>query len=155
MALKTQVVFLKDVPEGAPIGYEGTWRAPRRTRIATLPVGYNDGLSFRLSNRGEALVRGRRAPIVGRISMDYTTLDVGHIPGVGVGDPVTLIGRQGAESIGLEQVAERAGTIAYEIACSVGKRVERVYRGGEVVLTPQPPPPPATRRAPSPTRAFE
>jgi alanine racemase len=153
MALRTQVVFLKDVPGGAPIGYEGTWRAPHRTRIATLPVGYNDGLSFRLSNRGEALVRGQRAPIVGRISMDYTTLDVGHIPGVAVGDPVTLIGRQGAESIGLEEVAERAGTIAYEIACSLGKRVERVYRGGDVVLTPKPPPP-AARRAAAPSRAF-
>src|SRR5688572_6127437 len=137
MSLKTQIVFLKDVPEGAPVGYDASWRAPRRTRIATIPVGYNDGLCWRLSNRGEALVRGRRAPIVGRISMDYTTIDVGRIPGVAVGDRVTLIGEQGQESIGLEEVAEKAGTIPYEVACSVGKRVKRIYRGGEVLLSPR------------------
>jgi alanine racemase len=140
MSLATQVVFLKDLPRGAPVGYEATWRAPHPTRIATLPVGYNDGVSWRLSNRGEVLIRGRRAPIVGRVSMDYTTVDVGHIPGVSVGDRVTLIGRQGEERIGLEEVARRADTIPYEIACAVGKRVERTYHGGEVTLFPAPRP---------------
>jgi alanine racemase len=141
MSLETQVVFLKDLPRGAPAGYEGTWRAPHPTRIAILPVGYNDGVSWRLSNRGEVLIRGRRAPIVGRVSMDYTTVDVGTIPGASVGDRVTLIGSQGEERIGLEEVARRADTIPYEIACAVGKRVERTYRGGEVALFPAAPPP--------------
>jgi alanine racemase len=131
LSLHSQVVFLKDVPAGARIGYAGTWRAPRATRIATLPVGYNDGLPWRLGNQGQVLVRGLRAPIVGRVSMDYTTVDVGHIPGVAVGDRATLIGGQGEERIGLEEVARRAGTIPYEITCAVGKRVERLYRGGE------------------------
>jgi alanine racemase len=131
LSLHSQVVFLKDVPAGARIGYAGTWSAPRPTRIATLPVGYNDGLPWRLGNQGEVLVRGRRAPIVGRVSMDYTTVDVGHIPGVEVGDRATLIGVQGGERIALEELAGRAGTIPYEITCAVGKRVERLYRGGE------------------------
>lgn len=131
LSLHSQVVFLKDVPRGAPVGYGSQWRAPQATRIATLPVGYNDGLSWRLGNRGEVLVRGRRAPIVGRVSMDYTTVDVGHIPGVSVGDRVTLIGRQDGDAIDLEDLAARADTVPYEISCSVGKRVERLYVGGE------------------------
>jgi alanine racemase len=98
LSLHSQVVFLKDVPAGAAIGYAGTWTAERATRIATLPVGYNDGLSWRLGNSGEVLVRGRRARIVGRVSMDYTTVDVGHIPGVQVGDHATLIGAQAASA---------------------------------------------------------
>lgn len=131
LSLHSQVVFLKDVPRSAPIGYASTWTAPRDTRIATLPIGYDDGLSWRLGNVGEVLVRGRRAPIVGRVSMDYTTIDVGHIPGVEVGDRVTLIGAQGADALALGELAERAGTVPYEISCSVGKRVQRVYRGSE------------------------
>jgi len=127
MSLRTQVVYLKDVPAGTPVGYNGTHVTSRPTRIATLPVGYNDGLAYRLSNRGRALVRGQLAPIVGSVSMDYTTLDVGHIPGVSVGDVVTFIGKDGALSIGIPELASLVGTIPYEIACSVGKRVRRVY----------------------------
>jgi alanine racemase len=138
MSLRSQVVFLKDVPQGATVGYGGTWRAPHATRIATLPIGYNDGLPWRLGNCGEVLVRGQRAPIAGRVSMDYTTIDVGHIPGVVVGDRVTIFGADRGAEIRLEEVATRAGTIPYEITCSVGKRVERIYRGGEPVLYPVP-----------------
>jgi len=127
MSLRTQVVYLKDVPSGTPVGYNGTHVTSRSTRIATLPVGYNDGLAYRLSNRGRALVRGQLAPIVGAISMDYTTLDVGHIKGVSVGDVVTLIGQDGDQRIGIPDVASLIGTIPYEVACSVGKRVGRVY----------------------------
>src|SRR5688572_6916822 len=105
-------------------------------RIATLPVGYNDGVPWRLGNCGEVLVRGQRAKIVGRVSMDYTTIDVGTIPGVVVGDRVTLFGADRGAQITLEEVAARAGTIPYEITCSVGKRVERIYRGGEPMLIP-------------------
>lgn len=127
MSLRTQVVYLKDVPPGTPVGYNGTHVTSQTTRIATLPVGYNDGLAYRLSNKGRALVRGALAPIVGAISMDYTTLDVGHIPGVSVGDVVTLIGKDGDQRIGIPELASLVGTIPYEVACSVGKRVRRVY----------------------------
>jgi alanine racemase len=136
MSLRSQIVFLKDVPRGTTIGYGNTWCAPRRTRLATLPLGYNDGVDWRLSNRGEALVRGCRAPIVGRVSMDYTTLDVTHIRGVRGGDTATLIGRDGDERIRVEDVAVAADTIPYEITCSIGRRVARVYRGGEHTSTP-------------------
>ena len=131
MSLRTQVVYLKDVPAGTPIGYNGTWVSAEPTRIATLPIGYNDGLAYRLSNRGRALVRGRMAPIVGSISMDYTMLDVGDVPGVSVGDTVTLIGGDGEQSIGMGELASLVGTIPYEIACSVGKRVRRLYARDE------------------------
>jgi alanine racemase len=127
MSLRTQVVYLKDVPAGTPIGYNGTHVTSRPTRIATLPVGYNDGLAYRLSNCGRALVRGRHVPIVGAISMDYTMLDVGAVPDVGVGDVVTLVGTDGEHRLGIPEVASLAGTIPYEVACAVGKRVRRVY----------------------------
>jgi alanine racemase len=127
LRLRTQVIYFKDVPAGTPIGYNGTHVTARATRIATLPIGYNDGLAYRLSNRGRALVRGQLAPIVGAISMDYTMLDVGHIHGACVGDTVTLIGQDGEHSITIPEIASLVGTIPYEIACSVGKRVQRVY----------------------------
>ncbi|MFN0244416.1 MAG: alanine racemase [Planctomycetota bacterium] len=136
MSLKSQIVFLKDVPAGTPVGYASTWVAPRATRIATLPLGYNDGVSWRLGNCGEVLVRGQRAPIVGRVSMDYTTIDVGQVPGARVGDLVTLIGSDGNESIRVEEVAGRASTIAYEVTCSLGKRVQRTYVGGAEIEIP-------------------
>lgn len=136
LSLRTQVVFLKDIPAGYPVGYGSTWKSDRPTRIATLPVGYNDGVAWRLGNKGEVLVRGVRARIVGRVSMDYTTVDVGHIRGVEVGDVVTLIGSDGAQTITAEEIAAKADTIAYEITCSVGKRVARVPRGGLDVFVP-------------------
>lgn len=129
MSLRTQVVYLKDVPAGTPVGYNGTHVTSRPTRIATLPIGYNDGLAYRLSNRGRVLVRGRPAPIVGAVSMDYTMIDVGEVPDVSVGDTVTLIGSDGEARITVSELARLVGTIPYEIACSVGKRVRRVYRG--------------------------
>lgn len=132
MSLHSQIVFLKDLPKGATVGYGGTWTAQRPTRIATIPCGYNDGVAWRLANKGEVLVRGARARIVGRVSMDYTCIDVGEIPGVSVGDRVTLVGAQGDERITLEELADAAGTIPYEISCAIGKRVERLYVGGEL-----------------------
>ncbi len=127
MSLRTQVVYMKDVPAGTPIGYNGTHVTARATRVATLPIGYNDGLSYRLSNRGRAIVQGALAPIIGSVSMDYTMLDVGHIPGVRTGDAVTLIGRDGEHVIGAPELATLIGTIPYEVCCSIGKRVRRVY----------------------------
>jgi alanine racemase len=139
LSLRTQLVFLKDVPAGTPIGYCSTWRAERATRIATLPIGYNDGVPWRLSNCGEVIVRGRRAPIVGRVSMDYITVDVGHIAGASVGDTATLIGTDRHETITVEELAQKVGTIAYEITCSVGRRVQRLYLGGENLELPAQP----------------
>ncbi|HKB17065.1 MAG TPA: alanine racemase C-terminal domain-containing protein, partial [Planctomycetota bacterium] len=130
LSLRTQVVFLKDVPAGTSVGYDRLFLVPKPTRLATIPLGYHDGLPWNLGNRGEVLVRGARVPIVGAVSMDYATVDVGGIPGVRVGDAVTLIGRDGGEEITAEDVAGRAGTIAYEIVCGIGRRVRRVFVGG-------------------------
>ena len=136
LQLKTQVIFLKDFGPGTPIGYERQHITSRSTRIATLPVGYNDGYPFRLGGRGEVLIRGRRAPVVGRVSMDYTTVDVGDIPGVSVGDEVVLLGTVGDETVSGAELAERTGTIPYEIFTRLGKRVERVYHGGRADPAP-------------------
>jgi len=142
MSLRTRVVFLKDVPAGTPVGYSSTWKAPRATRIATLPIGYADGLPWRNGGCGEVLIHGHRAPIVGRVSMDYTTVDVGHIPGLKVGDVATLLGSDGDDQISLEEIARQAGTIPYEICCSIGRRVARVFTGA----TPRPSTPQPTAR---------
>ncbi len=127
MAFKTTIVLIKDFPGGASIGYGRTFTTERPTKIATIPVGYGDGYGWVLSNRGEALVRGCRAPIVGRISMDMCALDVGHIPDCEVGDEVVLMGRQGKEYISANEIAEKVGTISYEILCALGKRAPRVF----------------------------
>ncbi|NJN14341.1 MAG: hypothetical protein HC813_01450 [Planctomycetes bacterium] len=131
LSLFTQVIFLKDHPSGRPIGYGREHTTSRRTRIATLPVGYNDGYPYRLSGKGEVLIRGRRAPVVGRVSMDYTMVDVGALPGVSSGDDVVLIGGSGEERIGALELADRSGTIIYEILTGIGKRVARVYTSRE------------------------
>lgn len=127
LSLKTQIIFLKDHPAGSPIGYNGRFVTTEPTRIATLPLGYNDGVPYRLGNRGHVLVRGKKAPIVGAISMDYTTIDIGKIPGARVGDTVTVLGRDGHNEIRAEEVAATLETIAYEITCAIGKRVRREY----------------------------
>ena len=128
MSLRTRIIFLKDLPAGSKVGYEGTYVTHSTRRIATIPVGYNDGVPWRLSNQGQVLVRGQRAPIVGRVSMDYTTIDVTDIPGVEAGDVTTLIGRDGDDELFLRDVASTAETIPYEVACSIGKRVARIFR---------------------------
>jgi alanine racemase len=137
LSLKTQVIFLRDLPAGAPIGYGREHVTAQPTRVATLPVGYNDGYPWRLKDRGEVLVRGRRAPVVGRVSMDYLTVDVGEIPGVSVGDEVTLLGRSGERAITAFELAERSGTIPYEIFTRLGKRVARVYRSAREGARPR------------------
>jgi len=152
MSLRSQVVMLKDVASGACLGYGSTWRAPRATRIATLAIGYADGVPWALSNCGEVLVHGTRAPIVGRVSMDYTTIDVGAIDGVRVGDTATFFGSDGDEQLSVSEVARKAGTIAYEITCQVGPRVKRVQVGGRDALLPiQSTPADQPSRAPSGT----
>ena len=123
---KTHIASLRTVPAGALVGYNGTFAAPEATTIALLPVGYADGLSRKLSNRGFVLIRGQRAPIIGRISMDLTTIDVRGIDGVSAGDEVVLIGEQGSQQITADDHAQWAETISYEILCGLAARVERV-----------------------------
>lgn len=127
LALKAKIIHLKKVPSGTKISYGGTWEATTPTTIATLPVGYGDGYSRLLSNKGQMLVRGQKAPIAGRICMDLTMLDVGHIKDVGIGDEVVLIGQQGDESITADEVAARLDTINYEVVTNLMARVKRVY----------------------------
>jgi alanine racemase len=127
LALKARIIHLKTVPAGTRISYGGTWESPSATTIATIPVGYGDGYSRRLSNRGQMLVKGKRAPIAGRVCMDLTMLDVGHIEGVKVGDEAVLIGRQGEEEISADEIAGLLDTINYEVTTALMARVERVY----------------------------
>jgi alanine racemase len=126
LAWKTRVTAVRTIAPGATVGYGATFRAERTTRLALLPAGYADGLSRLLSNRGAALVRGQRAPIVGRVSMDQTTIDVTGIPGVAAGDETVLIGAQGEECITADDLAQATGTISYEVLCAIGARVPRV-----------------------------
>jgi len=127
LSFKSRVVFLKDVPSGTPLGYGAAFHARRPSRIATVPVGYADGLNRSLSNRGHAIVRGHAGRMVGNISMDLTLLDVTDIPGVAVGDEVILIGSSGAASINAMDIARLIGTVPYEVLCTIGKRVPRIY----------------------------
>ncbi|MGE5199481.1 MAG: alanine racemase [Rhodospirillaceae bacterium] len=126
MSLRSRVAAVKGVRPGEIIGYGGRFTAERPTTMAVVPAGYADGIDWRLAGRGWALVRGRRAPIVGSVCMDMITLDVTGI-GAEPGDEVALTGRQGADEITVEEVAGWAGTIPYELLCRVGARVERVY----------------------------
>jgi alanine racemase len=123
MRVVTRIEHLKTVPEGTPLGYGCTFTTARRSAIATVPAGYADGVRRGLSNRGHMSVRGRLAPVVGRVSMDLTILDVTDVPGVELGDEVVLFGGGG---ISVEDVAEAAGTISYEITCGISPRVPRV-----------------------------
>ncbi|RLB04423.1 MAG: alanine racemase [Deltaproteobacteria bacterium] len=129
MSWKSQVADLKRVPAGFPISYGRTFFTQRPSLIAAIPVGYADGYSRLFSNRGEVLIKGRRAPVVGRVCMDWTMVDVTDIKGVEVGEEVVLMGRQLDQEITPEELARQIGTIPYEILCSVGKRVPRIYKG--------------------------
>lgn len=134
MELKSQVIFVKEVEAGAEIGYGGTFTAPRKMKIATVPVGYGDGYPRGLSNKGYVLVHGERAPIVGRICMDQFMIDVTRIPNVKEGDWATLIGREGEGQITMEELGELSGRFNYELACCIGKRIPRIYlKSGKMV----------------------
>jgi len=122
----TAIGRLKELPPGHAIGYGTTFHTKRASRIATLPVGYADGYRRGLTNRGEVLVRGQRARIVGRVSMDLVTIDVTDIEGAALGDEVVLLGRQGNDEIPVEEFSSKLDTISYEVFCGIGKRVPRV-----------------------------
>ncbi len=128
MTLKTRIHFLKSVPSGTRISYGGTFTARRQSLIATLPIGYADGYSRHLSNQGEVLIHGKRAPVVGKVCMDFVMVDVTDIPHVSLGDEAILMGKQGKELITPEEIAEKINSISYEVLCLIGKRVPRVYK---------------------------
>jgi alanine racemase len=132
MRVRTEIVALRSVPRDAGVGYGKTWRAPRDSQVATIPMGYGDGLSRALSNKGHVLVRGRRAPIVGAVSMDMTSIDVTGVPGVQIGDEVVVLGWQrgplGEATLTAEEIAAQSGTIAWEVLTAVSRRVPRFYR---------------------------
>jgi alanine racemase len=128
MTLKTHIHFLKSVAPGTRISYGGTFITKRESLIATLPIGYADGYSRHLSNQGQVLIRGKRAPIVGKVCMDFTMVDVTEIPNVSLGDEVILMGKQGKEQITVEEIAKKINSISYEVLCLVGKRVPRIYK---------------------------
>jgi alanine racemase len=127
LALRSVITHLKTVDSGATVGYGALWRAGGKALVATVAIGYADGVHRARANRGHALVRGRRAPLIGMVSMDAITLDVTDVPGVKVGDLVTLIGQDGDQRITAEEVAQWSGTISYEVLTSIGPRVERRY----------------------------
>lgn len=126
-SLQTHVAQIRTIQPGDTISYNGTFTARRPTRVAVLPIGYADGLSRRVSNRGQVLIRGQRAPIVGLVCMDMVMVDITEVPGAVVGDEVVLIGRQGQDRITATEMATWTGTIPYEVLCSIGPRVPRVY----------------------------
>jgi len=127
MSLHSRIVLLKWVPKGETIGYGCTFEASRKSLVATVPIGYDDGYLRGLSNRGHVIVRGTFAPVVGRISMDLTILDVTSVEGVEIGDPVTLLGRDGDLEIPAEELARIVGTLSYEVTCGIGQRIPRKY----------------------------
>ncbi|MCD6352161.1 MAG: alanine racemase [Armatimonadetes bacterium] len=130
LSLHAKVALVKTLHAGDSAGYGRTWKAPGTRRIALLPLGYADGYKRTLSNNAEVLIKGRRVPIIGRISMDAALVDVTEVPGVEIGEMAVLLGAQDGEEIRVEELAERAGTIVQDIATSLGPRLPRVYRGG-------------------------
>ena len=134
MELKSHIAYIKTVEAGVQISYGGTFTTQRETRVATIPVGYADGYARGLSNKGSVLIRGKRAPILGRVCMDQFMVDVTDIPQAKELDEVVLLGRSGEEQITLEELGELSGRFNYEFACCISKRVPRIYfKDGQVM----------------------
>lgn len=129
MSLRTRISFLKNVPVDRPLSYGRTYQTSGTTRIATLPVGYSHGYRAGFSNNGFVVVKGKRCPVVGRVTMDQTLVDVGGVNGVKRWDVVTLLGKDGRESISAEEMAQWLGTIPYEIVCSIHSHIQRFCIG--------------------------
>lgn len=134
MSLRSRLVQVRQLPAGVPVSYARTHITSRATRVGVVPVGYGHGYSWLLSNRGRMLVRGRSAPILGRVTMDLTMVDLTDHGEVAVGDEVVLFGEQAGARLPIEEVAAGSETLPYEVLCTIGKRVTRLYvRGGEVM----------------------
>lgn len=134
MELKTQISYIKEVVKGTPISYGRTYYTHDISKIATVPIGYADGYSRLLSNKGRVLVKGEYAPIIGKICMDQFMIDVTHIKDINIGDDIILVGTQGNKTVTAEEIAELIGTINYEIVCMISKRIPRVYIKNNAVL---------------------
>ena len=135
LSLKSHIIYIKEIEQGDAVSYGGTYIAKERRRVATIPVGYGDGYPRALSNIGYVLIRGRKAPIIGRVCMDQFMVDVTDIPDAVEYDEVTLIGRDGENVITIEELSELSGRFNYELVCDLGKRIPHVYfKNGEVVL---------------------
>jgi alanine racemase len=128
MRVRSEIVDLRTLEVGEAVGYGALFRASRKSRIATIPMGYADGLSRHLSNRGHVLVHGVRAPIVGAVSMDMSMIDVTDVPNVSLRDEVVVLGTQEKQVIAADELAAQAGTIAWEVLTSISRRVPRFYR---------------------------
>lgn len=136
MELKAYVSYVKTLEPGIEIGYGGTYTTTKKTRVATIPVGYADGYSRCLSGKGSVLIHGKKAPILGRVCMDQFMVDVTDIDNVCVGDRVTLFGKDGDSCITIEEISAMAHSFNYEFVCDIGKRIPRVYyRHGKVIET--------------------
>ncbi|MBP7476029.1 MAG: alanine racemase [Pyrinomonadaceae bacterium] len=131
MSVRSKIGMIKRIEKGESVGYGRTFTADRDILIATVPIGYHDGYRRALSNRGRMIVRGKYAPVVGLVSMDWTTIDVTEIPEAAVGDEVTIIGSDGDSQILAEDLSRIVDTISYEITCGIGPRVPRIYLGGK------------------------
>ena len=127
LELKSHVAFVKSIDKGTPVSYGGTFVAKNRMNIATIPVGYGDGYPRSLSNKGYVLIKGKRAPIIGRVCMDQFMVDVSDIEDVRFGDEVVLVGKSGGEILPVETLSELSGRFPYEFICNLGKRIPRVY----------------------------
>jgi alanine racemase len=127
LSWKAAILAVKELPMGTLVGYGGTFRTERPTKIAMLAAGYADGVPHRMSNRGKVIAGGQLAPVVGAVSMDLTTIDITDVPGLGPGDAVTLLGREGNVELNAQQIARWAGTISYMVLCGISPRVPRVY----------------------------
>ena len=127
LSLRSTVMQLRTIKPGDSISYNRTFIAKRPSIIAVLPIGYADGYSRKLSNKGYVLIKGRRAPVVGLVCMDMTMVDVTDLPSVRIGDAVTVIGRDGNDAIWVDEIAQWSGTIPYEVLCAIGPRIPRVY----------------------------
>ncbi len=130
MSLHSRISLLKWVPQGETVGYGCTFEASRKTLVATIPIGYDDGYPRGLSNRSHALIRGVFATVIGRISMDLTLIDVTNVPDVKLNDEVLLMGESAGQSVSAEYLAKTAGTLSYEVTCGIGSRVPRVFVEG-------------------------
>ena len=130
LTLKTRLTAVRQLPAGMNVGYGGTYTVPRAMAVGTISAGYADGLPLALSNRGHVLICGKPCPVVGRVSMDYTTVDLTQVPEACVGDEVVCLGGEGPMRVTVEHWAQLKGTHSYEIICSIGGRVERRYVGG-------------------------
>jgi alanine racemase len=134
MSLKVRISHVKEIEAGQSVSYGRKFIAEKKTKIASLPIGYADGYTRMLSGKAEALIKGRKVPVVGRICMDQCMIDVTGIDNVNVGDEVVLFGKQGGNFIHIDELANKLGTINYEIVCMIGKRVPRVYiKDGKIV----------------------